>query len=127
MIYVRDTDKSVEDATAAVLASVQRHGFGVLHSYDFRATLRAKGFELPNECRVLEVCNPRQASEILRNDMRVNMALPCRISVYEDAGQTRIGMIPPTDILGLISESAELGQAAEEIERTIVAIIEESI
>ncbi len=127
MIYVRSTDKSVEEAASAVEASVQRHGFGVLHTYDFTATLRAKGFDLPNECRVLEVCNPKQAFEILRNDMRVNMALPCRISVYEDSGQTKIGMIRPTALLGLVSQSGELGKAAEEVERTVAAIIEESI
>ena len=127
MIYVRNTDKSVEEAAADVEASVQRHGFGVLHTYDFRATLRSKGFDLPNECRVLEVCNPKQASEILRNDMSVNMALPCRISVYEDSGQTKIGMIPPTALLALVSQSGELSKVAEEVERTVTAIIEESI
>jgi len=127
MIYVKSSDKSVEQAAADVEAAAQRHGFGVLHSYDFKATLRSKGFDLPNECRVLEVCNPRQASEILRSDMRVNMALPCRISVYEDAGRTRIGMIRPTALLGLISESGELGKAASEVERTVEAIIDESI
>jgi len=126
MIYVKDTDKSVEQAVADVEAAVQRHGFGVLHTYDFKATLHAKGFDLPNECRVLEVCNPKQASEILKSDMRINLALPCRISVYEDAGRTKIGMIRPTALLGLISGSGALGQAAEEVERTVVAIIEES-
>ncbi|MFQ5720137.1 MAG: DUF302 domain-containing protein [Acidobacteriota bacterium] len=127
MKYVRDTDKSVDEAVSDVEAAVQRHGFGVLHTYDFKATLRSKGFDLPDECRVLEVCNPRQASEILRTDMSVNMALPCRISVYEDGGQTRIGMIRPTALLKLVSESAGLASSAEEVERTIVAIIDESV
>lgn len=127
MKYVRDTDKSVDEAVSDVEAAVQRHGFGVLHTYDFKATLRSKGFDLADECRVLEVCNPRQASEILRTDMSVNMALPCRISVYEDGGQTRIGMIRPTALLKLVSESAGLASSAEEVERTIVAIIDESV
>ena len=54
MPYIRDTKKSVDQAVSDVEASVQRHGFGVLHTYDFKATLRAKGFEIPNDCRVLE-------------------------------------------------------------------------
>ena len=126
-MYIRTTTKSVDDAVSDLEAAIQRHGFGVLHTYDFRATLNSKGFDLPNECRVLEVCNPKQASEILKQDMKVNMALPCRISVYEDNGQTNIGMIPPTALLSLISESGELSQAAEEVEKTAIAIIEESI
>jgi uncharacterized protein (DUF302 family) len=127
MTYVRDTSKSVEQAASDVEAAVKEHGFGVLHTYDFKATLHAKGFDLPNECRVLEVCNPKQASEILRSDMAMNMALPCRISVYEDGGQTKIGMIQPTTLLKLISEAPELTAAAEEVERAVAAIIEESV
>lgn len=127
MLHVRETRKSVDAAVADVTAAVQRHGFGVLHTYDFKATLHSKGFELPHECRVLEVCNPRQASEILATDMTVNLALPCRISVYEDGGRTRVGMIRPTAMLHLISQSPALAQTAEEVERTLVAIIDESL
>ena len=42
------------------------------------------------ECRVLEVCNPRQAAAVLSSDMRLNMALPCRLSVYTESGVTKI-------------------------------------
>jgi len=127
MTYVRETKKSIDSAVADVEASVVHHKFGVLHIYDFKETLHSKGFELANECRVLEVCNPGQANEILHNDMSVNMALPCRISVYEDGGQTLIGMIPPTEILSLISGSEELRKAASEVEETMIAIIDDSI
>jgi len=127
MTYVRETNKSVDEAAADVEAAVQKHNFGVLHIYDFKETLHSKGFELANECRVLEVCNPGQASLILNDDMSVNMALPCRVSVYEDGGKTFIGMIPPTDILNLISESDALRETAEEVEKTMIAIIEDSI
>lgn len=127
MIYVRTTKKSVDQASADVEAAVGRHGFGVLHTYDFKATLGSKGFELANECRVLEVCNPKQASEILHDDMRMNMALPCRISVYEDGGETKIGMIRPTALLQLISDSEQLARAAKDVEQTVEAIIDESV
>ena len=127
MVYVKTTDKSVEEALADVESSVQKHGFGVLHTYDFRSTLRSKGFDIEHECHVLEVCNPKQASDILQSDMNINMALPCRISVYEDAGKTKIGMIRPTAILGLISQSEELAGAAQTVDLTVRTIIDESI
>jgi len=43
------------------------------------ATLRSKGIDFEEECRVFEVCNPVQAAKVLASDMRLNMALPCRI------------------------------------------------
>ena len=127
MIYVRTTAKTVAEATRDVEAAVAAHGFGVLHSYDFQQTLGEKGFPLANGCRVLEVCNPKQASEVLAADMTLNMALPCRLSVYEDKGTTVIGMIPPTDLLRLVSSDPAIATAASEVEQTMKAIIDAAI
>jgi uncharacterized protein (DUF302 family) len=126
MLYVKESAKSVDEATRDLEAAIARHGFGVLHSYDFQKTLREKGFDLPQQCRVLEVCNPKQASEVLRRDIRINLALPCRISVYQEGGATRIGMLRPTALLGLLSQAEGLRAVADEVERAIVAMIDEA-
>jgi len=127
MLYVKTTAKDVTQAVADLERSVTKHGFGLLHSYDFRKTLSEKGFPLANECRVLEICNPGQASRILQQDMALNMALPCRVSVYQDAGQTKIGMITPTSILALVSPSDDLRAQAGEIERIVRNIIDDAV
>ncbi len=126
-LYVKHTSKPVEQAVQDLEAAVQRHGFGVLHTYDFRQTLATKGFPLAAECRVLEVCNPRQASEALGADMALNMALPCRVSVYQQGGQTCIGMIPPQDILALVSTDPAVAGMAGEVERAMHAIIDDAV
>ena len=126
MKYVVTSAKSVEQATADLDAAVKKHGFGVLHTYDLKQTLAGKGVELPHECRILEVCNPRQAARVLSADMEMNMALPCRISVYEDGGQTRIGMVRPTALLASLSESPGLREVAEEVEAATIRMIEEA-
>lgn len=125
MLYTRQTSKSVDRAFQDMEASIKRHGFGLLHTYDFRKTLGEKGFELANECRVLEVCNPRQASEVLGVDMSLNMVLPCRISIYQDKGDTLIGMVPPTDLLALVSQDPAIAAAAVEVERVMKEIIDD--
>ena len=127
MLYIRQTQKSVDQAFHDLEASIKQHGFGLLHHYDFKQTLKEKGFDLPNECRVLEVCNPKQACEVLHMNMAINMALPCRISIYEEKGKTLIGMIPPSVLLGLISPSAELLQLAQGVEDTTRRIIDDAV
>src|SRR5690606_8191766 len=92
MHYIVETSKSVEDAARDLDAAVKRNRFGVLHVYDLQETLRSKGVELPAECRIFEVCNPQQAGKVLAADMTLNMALPCRVSVYGEGGRTKIGM-----------------------------------
>ena len=127
MRYVVTSKKTVEQATADLEETVHKNGFGVLHQYDLKKTLASKGVDLPHECRILDVCNPRQAARVLTSDMGMNVALPCRISVYEDGGQTRIGMVKPTAMLASLSDSQELKLVAEEVELlATIRMIEEA-
>lgn len=105
-------------------ASVKQHGYGTLHIYDLKETLASKGFDRQNACHILEVCNPRQAAAVLTADMGMNIALPCRISVYQDGGKTWIGMVRPSALLASLSGSAELKTIAEQVEQDTIAIIE---
>ena len=124
MIYTRETTKPVERAALDLQAAIAANGFGLLHTYDFRQILAGKGFDLPAECRVFEVCNPRQASDVLAVDMALNMVLPCRISIYEDQGRTIIGMVPPSDLLSLVSTNPAIAAAAREVEATMRQIVD---
>ncbi|MFZ9544910.1 MAG: DUF302 domain-containing protein, partial [Hylemonella sp.] len=103
MYFTVETSKSFEQASNDLDAAVKRHGFGVLHVHDIGNTLRSKGQAFTEECRVFEVCNPAQAAKVLASDMQLNMALPCRISVYTEKGKTHIGMIKPKDMLAMLS------------------------
>jgi len=124
--HIIESSKSVEQATADLQDAVKRNGFGVLHIYDLKQTLNDKGAPIENECRILDVCNPQKAQEVLTMDMNLNMALPCRISVYEQDGQTKIGLISPTSMLSLLSDSPGLADVAKEVEETIKQMIEEA-
>jgi len=126
MYYTVDTSKPFEQACADLDAAVKRHGFGVLHVHDLGNTLRSKGQNFTENCRVFEVCNPAQAARVLASDMRMNMALPCRISVYTEKGKTRIGMIKPTDMLAMLSKDPALSQVAREVDEKTTLMIDEA-
>lgn len=82
--------------------------------------------DFPNACQILEVCNPQRANQVLTADMAVNMALPCRLSVYQEGGKTKIGMIRPTALLGLFPDAGALKAVAEEVERETMRMIDEA-
>jgi uncharacterized protein (DUF302 family) len=126
MYYTVQTDKPFEQACSDLDAAVKRHGFGVLHVHDIGQTLRSKGQNFSEQCRVFEVCNPAQAARVLASDMRMNMALPCRISVYTQGGQTLIGMIKPTDMLAMLSQDPVLAQVAREVDEKTTLMINEA-
>ena len=88
------------------------------------STLRSKGLAFAEECRVFEVCNPGQAAKVLAVDMQLNMALPCRISVYTEKGITRIGLIRPTQMLSALSSDPALNEIAKEVEAKTMQMID---
>ncbi|GAB4117400.1 MAG: DUF302 domain-containing protein [Sideroxydans sp.] len=126
MYYIVESNKTFEQAAADLDAAVKKHGFGVLHVHDIGNTLRGKGVAFAPQCRVFEVCNPLQAAKVMAADMRLNMALPCRISVYTEGGKTRIGMIKPAAMLATLSPDPVLAQIAQEVEQKTVQMIDEA-
>jgi uncharacterized protein (DUF302 family) len=126
MYYIVESNKSFEKASADLEAAVKNHKFGVLHVHDIGATLRSKGLEFVEQCKVFEVCNPGQAAKVLSTDMRLNMALPCRISVYTEKNKTMIGLIKPMQMLSALSNDPALVQVAKEVETETIKMVDES-
>jgi len=126
MYYIVESDKSFDQASADLDVAVKNNGFGVLHVHDIGNTLRSKGIEFTEQCKVFEVCNPVQAAKVLSADMRLNMALPCRISVYTEQGKTKIGLIKPVGILSALSNDAALVEVAEEVEAKTIQMVDEA-
>lgn len=126
MYYIVESAKSFKQAAADLETAVKRHGFGVLYVHDLGATLRSKGIAFDNECKIFEVCNPAQAAKVLSIDMRLNMALPCRISVFTDSMTTKFGLIRPAQMLSALSQDAALVQTAKEVEEKTVQMIDEA-
>lgn len=126
MYYIVETEKAFEDAVKDLEDAVKQNGFGVLHIHDLGNTLRSKGEDFKEDCKVFEVCNPRQASKVLSTDMRLNMALPCRISVFTENNVTKIGLIRPEGMLSALSDNDELISTAKEVEEKTKAMVDQA-
>lgn len=126
MYYIVESGKTFEQAATDLEAAVKRNEFGVLHIHDLGNTLRSKGIDFAGQCKVFEICNPAQASKVLSTDIRINMALPCRISVYTEQGETRIGMVRPIPMLAALSQDATLKEVAQQVEARTRQMIDEA-
>jgi len=123
VIFLTRTDKGLAQVVADLETAVEKHRFGVLHVHDLRNTMAAKGVEFDRDCMILEVCNPHHAKNILEGDMRVSLALPCRISVYTEDDGVVIGTLLPTDLIELFGKEPAMMKVAEEVEEVLRAII----
>lgn len=126
MYYIVETSKSFSQTSTDLELAVIRNGYGVLHIHDLGTTLRSKGIAFVEECKIFEVCNPGQAAKVLSIDMRLNMALPCRISVFTEKGHTKIGLIKPLEMLSALSKDAAIVEAAKEVEEKTIKMVDEA-
>ncbi|MBL0385614.1 DUF302 domain-containing protein [Tumebacillus sp. ITR2] len=121
--YTVDTDKTIDEAVAAVEASLKQHKFGVLWQLDLPKKLQEKGVDYEQPYRILEVCNPVEAKRVLTQNPLVGYFLPCKVVVYEDNGQTKIGMPKPTVMMGVVNDLA-LAEIAQGVEDTLIKALE---
>ncbi len=126
MYYIVESNKSFEQAVDDLDNAVKEHGFGVLHIHDLGNTLRSKGVDFKENCKVFEVCNPKQAAKVLDTDMRLNMALPCRISVFTENNKTKIGLIKPEEMLSALSNDKSLVDTAKQVEEKTKQMVDQA-
>jgi uncharacterized protein (DUF302 family) len=125
MLHIVESRKPLDRVAKDLEEAVARHKFGVLGVHDLKAKLAEKGVVLSRECRVFEVCNPHQAKKVLDANLEISTALPCRISVYEEGGVTKLATIKPTAMIDLYSTPG-LKDVAREVEVTLEAIMAEA-
>ena len=125
MLRIVESKKKLTELAADLERAVIAHKFGVLGVHDLRAKMAEKGVAFARECRVFEVCNPHQAKKVLEANLEISTALPCRISVYEEGGKTRLATIKPTALIGLFP-NPELKGVAQEVETTLLLIMDEA-
>lgn len=125
MLHVVESKKTVSQVMADLETAVSRHKFGILGQHNLQETLAKKGVEFARECLIVEVCNPHQAKKVLEANLEISTALPCRISVYEEEGKTKLATIKPTAMIALYP-NPELTGVAREVEAVVEAIMAEA-
>ena len=121
--YKVKTGKTFSEALESIKASLSERGFGVLWELNFKEKLQEKGLEFERNFKVLEVCNPKQAKEVLDQNIEAGFFLPCKMVVYEEQDSVVLGMVNPTALIGLLDD-ADLSTAAANVETTLKAAID---
>ena len=123
--YKVSTKKTFEKALEDLKSSLSNHNFGVLWELSFKDKLAEKGLEFDKNFTVLEVCNPKQAKEVLEANIEVGFFLPCKMVVYEDDDTVYLGMPKPSMLINMVD--SELSPIAEEVENVLKVAIEEAV
>jgi len=122
--YTVTTEKSFDEAVAAVEQETKRAGFRVLYIHNVSATLKEKNFRI-EPFKIIEICNAKSAYAVLQADIKIGLCLPCKINVYIKNKQTIISGMRPI-ILSQFFPNANLGNLPAEVDQIIQNIINDS-
>lgn len=125
MKYIVTSKKSVDELFDSLENTIIQNGFALQYVHNIKEKLNAKEIEFKNECRVLDICNPFIAKEILSIDMSASAFLPCSISIFENNGITTISVIKPTSIFPVLNTN--LTNVARRVEESLIKIITHAI
>ena len=123
--YTIKTQKNIENTISDISNNLKDIGFGVLAILDFEKILNDKGQEFHNQYKLMEICNPKLAKQVLEDNPELGLLLPCTIAIYQDNKETHISLARPSALLKLASES-NMQMVGEDIEKKLIEIIEKS-
>jgi len=121
--YTVKTQKSIDNVITDLTDNLKEIGFGVLETLDFKKILLKKGLEFANDYKLMEVCNPHLAKQVLEANPDLGLLLPCTIAVYQKDDVNFISLARPTSLLSMISDD-NLKISGEDIEKGLIRIIE---
>ncbi|RMH80890.1 MAG: DUF302 domain-containing protein [Acidobacteria bacterium] len=126
MLINLETTKPPEEVRKSIEEKAKAKGFGIMAVHEVHNILQSKGVPIDYRCLIVEVCSPKHASTVLSKDPYISTAMPCRIAIFEKDGKTVVSTIAPTAMLESF-DRPELRFVAEEVERLIREIMEESL
>lgn len=124
--YTKESSMGMQETIDKLQENLQEEKFGVLWEFDVKGKLNEKGLDFEDPFVVLEVCNPHEAKRVLDVNKLVGYFLPCKIVVYKEEEQVKIGMPRPTELMKAVDDS-QLTEIAEDIEKRLIAAIDKSV
>lgn len=125
MKYTYETNKKVDEAVSALEQVLPNYGFGVQYIHNPQERLADKGFKLDNEVKILDICNAKIAHDILKIDMSIASAMPCKIAIYSENNQTYVVLNSFVQIIDDLNP--DLIDMAQEAQDIMIKMIEEII
>lgn len=107
------TNQPMEDAEAALRASLASEGFGILTEIDVAATLKEKLGVERGPYKILGACNPSLANRGLEVEEDLGLLLPCNVVIYVKGDETVIAALEPR-LMAEITNNPELEDVATE-------------
>lgn len=115
---------SFDDAVAATVEQLKKHGFGVLTDIDVKDTMKKKLGVDVSPYRILGACNPVMAHKALEAENKIGTMLPCNVIVRQsDPDHVEVAAVDPVASMQAVG-NPQLDEIAREVRDSLRAVIE---
>ena len=126
LIYEKSTNKSFIEALEAIIGELKAREFGVLWKLNFKDKMAEHDIDFTNNFMILEVCNPEKANRVLSKHIKMGYFLPCKVVVYENEGEVKIGTARPELLMGMMGLDG-LEDVSSEVEKILIQSINAAV
>lgn len=124
MIETHCSRHAFDETVAGLQESLAKAGWTSPGMLDLKASIEKHGESCPSRVKVVQLCNPRYASQVLKTDRYVSCLMPCSIAVWEaDDGQVHVSKMN-TGLMGKLfggNIARVMGQSVARDEHRILA------
>jgi len=123
MTYKVHSSKDISKVVEKVEATCERYKFALLHDYVYHEVVESKGFPIEREVYIYEVCQAKVAALVLTDEPSFAPFMPCRVAVYEEAGQVTISTQNMEMMLNALKDNEELYKQTNELFGTLKSLM----
>lgn len=123
MTYRVQSTKKISKVIEKVEDACETHKFALLHDYVYHEVVASKGFPIERKVYIYEVCQAKVAALVLTDEPCFAPFMPCRVAVYEEAGQVTISTQNMEMMLNTLKDNANLYRETNELFRTLKSLM----
>lgn len=123
MTYKVSSSKDISKVVEKVESACKTHSFALLHDYVYHEVVASKGFPIKRKVYIYEVCQAKVAALVLTDEPSFAPFMPCRIAVYEEAGEVSISTQNMEMMLDQLKDNTELHEQTNELFGTLKSLM----
>lgn len=123
MTYKVHSSKEISKVIEGVETACETRKLALLHSYVYHEVVESKGFPIARKVYIYEVCQAKVAALVLTDEPSLAPFMPCRVAVYEEAGQVTISTQNMEIILYALKKNAQLYGETNELFGTLKSLM----
>lgn len=118
-----ETRQPIEAIAQSVGQECENHKFALLQTYIYHDIVKEKGFPIQRKVFIYEICQAKTAALMLTTNPEFSIFMPCKITIYEEAGKTVIATMNMEIMLNAVKSNPELYQEASSIFSTLKSLM----